>query len=66
MDFARGACVFFSRGGGLRRIQRDMVNERAVRILLECILVEPYFPTNSLKTKKTGRDSVPLNPPMDI
>ena len=25
--------------GGVRRIRRDMVNERAVRILLECILV---------------------------
>ena len=26
-------------GVGMRRIRRDMVNERAVRILLECILV---------------------------
>ena len=26
-------------GGGVRRIRRDTVNERAVRILLECILV---------------------------
>ena len=25
--------------GGMRRIRRDTVNERAVRILLECILV---------------------------
>ena len=32
-----GACVVV--GGGLRRIGRDTVNERAVRILLECILV---------------------------
>ena len=33
-----GACVVFARGG-VRRIRRDTVNERAVRILLECILV---------------------------
>ena len=26
-------------GGGVHRIRRDTVNERAVRILLECILV---------------------------
>ena len=32
-----GACVVV--GGGVRRIGRDTVNERAVRILLECILV---------------------------
>ena len=25
--------------GGMHRIRRDMVNEQAVRILLECILV---------------------------
>ena len=36
--FFRGACMVFS-GGGMRRIRRDTVNERAVRILLECILV---------------------------
>ena len=48
---ARGACVVAGgcawllggmpgcRGGGVRRIRRDTVNERAVRILLECILV---------------------------
>ena len=39
-----GACVvfpgaWFFPGGSMRRIQRDTVNERAVRILLECILV---------------------------
>ena len=33
-----GACLAV-RGWGLRRIRRDTVNERAVRILLECILV---------------------------
>ena len=27
--------------GGVHRIRRDTVNERAVRILLECILVLP-------------------------
>ena len=42
---SRGACVVFSWGhawfflGGVRRLRRDTVNERAVRILLECILV---------------------------
>ena len=36
--FSRGACVVFP-GGGVRRIRRNTVNERAVRILLECILV---------------------------
>ena len=40
---ARGVCVVAGgmRGcrGGMRRIRRDTVNERAVRILLECILV---------------------------
>ena len=29
--------------GGVRRIRRDTVNERAVRILLECILVGADF-----------------------
>ena len=33
---ARGCMVA---GGCMCRIRRDMVNERAVRILLECILV---------------------------
>ena len=33
---AGGACVVL---GGVRGIRRDTVNERAVRILLECILV---------------------------
>ena len=31
-----GVCMV---GGGMRRIRRNMVNERAVCILLECILV---------------------------
>ena len=35
--FSRGHAWFFP-GEGMRRI-RDTVNERAVRILLECILV---------------------------
>ena len=35
---AGGACVVAG-GEGVRRIRRDTVNERAVRILLECILV---------------------------
>ena len=29
--------------GGVRRTRRDTVNERAVRILLECILVRVMF-----------------------
>ena len=43
---ARGACVVAGGGGmhgcwgGMHWIQRDTVNERAVRILLECILVQ--------------------------
>ena len=32
-----GGCAWLQ--GGMHRIQRDTVNERAVRILLECILV---------------------------
>ena len=40
----RGACVVAGLGvhgcgGGMHRIQRDTLNERAVRILLECSLV---------------------------
>ena len=37
--FPGGACMVFPGGGGIRRIRQDTVNERAVRILLECILV---------------------------
>ena len=37
--FFRGACMVFSRGG-MHRIRWDMVNEWAVHILLECILVK--------------------------
>ena len=36
-----GACVVA--GGGMRGIRRDTVNERVVRILLECILVLKSF-----------------------
>ena len=39
--FPGGGMHDFSWGGGMRRIRRDTVNERAVRILLECILVLP-------------------------
>ena len=39
---SRGACVVFTRGG-VHRIRRDTVNERAVHILLECILVTCFF-----------------------
>ena len=37
-----GACVV-ALGGGMHGIRRDTVNERAVRILLECILVKNEF-----------------------
>ena len=43
-------------GGGLgrpqspNRIIRDTINERAVRILLECILVSLWIQTSKLKT----------------
>ena len=43
--FFEGACMVFSGGcvvfswGGVHRIRRDTVNEQAVRILLECILL---------------------------
>ena len=37
--FFWGGMHGFFLGGGMRRIRRDTVNERAVRILLECILV---------------------------
>ena len=40
--FQGGTHGFFL--GGMRRIRRDTVNERAVRILLECILVGIDFP----------------------
>ena len=42
-------------GGGMRRIRRDTVNERAVRILLECILVysESAQRDRNLKFSKT-------------
>ena len=42
-----GACMVA--GGGVRRIRRDTVNERAVRILLECILVSFEFEMCSVK-----------------
>ena len=40
--FSGGPCMVIS-GGGMHRIRQDTVNERAVRILLECILVSDYF-----------------------
>ena len=38
--FLVGGMLGFFWGGGMHRIRRDMVNEWAVRILLECILVQ--------------------------
>ena len=37
--FSRGQGVHGCREGGMHRAQQDMVKERVVRILLECILV---------------------------
>ena len=47
----QGACMVgvCMAGGHARQILRDMVNERAVCILLECILV-PIFLLNFTKT----------------
>ena len=42
----RGACVVEGMHAPPQQILRDMVNERAVRILLECILVKSIFHTN--------------------
>ena len=43
----RGACMVMGGmhgcGGDLHSIRQDMVNERVVHILLECILVEFEF-----------------------
>ena len=43
--FSGGHAWFFLGGGGVHRIWRDTVNERAVRILLECILVLSWVST---------------------
>ena len=52
--FLLGGVRGFS-GGGMRRIRRDTVNERAIRILLECILVysESAQRDRNLKFSKT-------------
>ena len=49
-----GGHVWFFPGGHVCRIQRDTVNERAVRILLECILVLNIFSWNLHKILKIG------------
>ena len=46
-------------GVGVRRRQRDTVNERAVRILLECILVFPK-PAQVFKRRKTTHLNWPV------
>ena len=38
-----GGHAWFFPGGGMHRIRQDTVNERAVHILLECILVKKTF-----------------------
>ena len=51
MHGCQGACVVarghaWLWGGGMHKIRQDTVNERAVRILLECILVHNNFEIN--------------------
>ena len=47
-----GGHAWLAGGGGVHRIRRDTVNERAVRILLECILVcEIFLPLLSVQRK---------------
>ena len=41
--------------GGMHGIQRDTVNERAVRILLECILVNTYVKVKQNFSSKVQR-----------
>ena len=59
-------------GGGVRRIRRDTVNERAVRILLECILVlidcRTYFERypEGAKEKYRARQHVVLKAKQEI
>ena len=52
-----GACVV-AEVGGVRRIRQDTVNERAVRILLECILVRRLFLSYFIKTSPFGINSL--------
>ena len=60
--FFRGACMVFS-GGACVVFRGDTVNERAVRILLECILVDKTFARNWMKMKEIGpRASASLAP----
>ena len=59
MAVGGGACVAagghaWLLGGGMHRTRRDMVNEQAVRILLECILVW-FFGSVQLSTAETSR-----------
>ena len=55
---ARGMCgcggYAWLPGGGVRRIRRDTVNERAVRILVECILVlqDAKIPLSALQIEE--------------
>ena len=61
MRGCRGACVV---AGGMHRAQRDTVNEQAVRILLECILVvnlhDDYNDNNFLPSLKQNLKIVGL------
>ena len=63
--YSGGACVVLFRGGRawffqFLRIQWDTVNERAVRILLECILVLSGFPSPWFPLLSTVPRNLPL------
>ena len=54
--FSRGHAWFFpGGGGGMHRTQRDTVNERAVCILLECILVNNNIGLNFVMCEQCNR-----------
>ena len=51
----QGACVV---AGGVHGIGQDTVNERAVRILLECILVNSLIYENFTKLSLQSLDTI--------
>ena len=46
--------------GGLPTHPHPELEKRAVRILLECFLVWPFFPENGMKIKEIGPGKRPL------
>ena len=68
--FSQASVILFTEGGvrdmhAPQQILWDVVNERAVRILLECILVFDISPQNCIRVKKIGprKGRVSLVPP---